>query len=910
MAIWTLKNAIASVMYMELSYDFDPSLPDMAKAILDLYRRYVFVEMYYLKNEGAREYKVTNGVRVGRVRGGYGYVFELEAEIYLAEDSPVKVSVDRLNKREGTVVTCEDFQVYVVLDGDLGEKVPQAYLSADPWKLLEALNKRLATMTKNNRVALKLMLNGPRLKTDKPVALVEKGQDAAMNHVMESPITVIWGPPGTGKTHTMSEIAIRLMLGGKSVLVVSHSNISVDGVVLKISELMKARGLGNRLEHGDVMRFGHTRDERLRDNAEVVARNHALADNAELSAKSTALREKLRKLQRSGKGATAEAMDVRQEIAGVGKSLQSEEERYINRAKIVATTVSRVYSNKLFEDKQYDVVMFDEASMAYVPQVICAAMFARQKAVIVGDFRQLAPIAQSDKAKKELSADIFSYLGICDGQQKAHYHPWLVMLDEQRRMHPDISAFSSQAFYSGLLKDHADMMHARDKVVASEPCPGKAVTLVDMRGLNCLAARNDDNSRFNILNAVISFGFALAAEGYGTNSVGVIAPYAAQVRLIRALMKDYNERGGKTNIACSTVHQFQGSERDVVVLDTVESLPSKRPGILTSSVENGSASRLVNVAVTRAKGKLITIANKDLWEMKSVRSSNPFLHLVTYELGYANTLKVRDSSLIAELYSLDYGPLIDLYTVGKANSKFLDDLASAKQQILVSIPDNLLVPYDERFVKALQDARKRGVQVLVKARDMSGLPEELKRMGWQSEDAIFPLTVIDREICWYEMPLTRGKMLLDDSKSVVVAEHVPYRITGHNTVLLLISFASLETRKVDGLVKPLRPRATGREESAKNDGPDGFDLYARQKKRCPKCKAPMRLVRAKKSGKFFLSCTKCRETELVDEGLVNQYLLLSGVRCPKCGATLTAGVNKYGIHTKCGRGHYINLDAI
>ena len=909
MAIWTLKNAIASVMYMELSYDSDPSLPDMAKAILDLYRRYVFVEMYYLKNEGSREYKVTNGVRVGRVRGGYGYVFELEAEIYLAEDSPVKVSVDRLNKREGTVVTCEDFQVYVVLDGDLGEKVPQAYLSADPWKLLEALNKRLATMTRNNSIALRLMLDGPRLKTDKPVALVKKGQEAAIEHVMENPITVIWGPPGTGKTHTMSEIAIRLMLGGKSVLVVSHSNISVDGVVLKISELMKARGLGNRLEHGDVMRFGHTRDERLRDNAEVVARNHALADNAELSAKSAALREKLRKLQRSGKGATAEAMDVRQEIAGVGKSLQSEEERYINRAKIVATTVSRVYSNKLFEDKQYDVVMFDEASMAYVPQVICAAMFARQKAVIVGDFRQLAPIAQSVKAKKELSADIFSYLGICDGQQKAHYHPWLVMLDEQRRMHPDISAFSSQTFYGGLLKDHASMQHARDKVVASEPCPGKAVTLVDTRGLYCLAARNDDNSRFNILNAILSFGFALAAEGHGANNVGVIAPYAAQVRLIRAMIKDYTEHGGSTRVACSTVHQFQGSERDVVILDTVESLPSKRPGILTSSVENGSADRLVNVAITRARGKLVTIANKDLWDMKSVRRSNPFLRLVAYELGNANTLKARDSSLIVELHSMDYGPLIDLYTVGKANSKFLEDLASAKQQILVSIPDNLLVPYDERFIKALLEARKRGVQVLVKALTWPELPNELKHMSWQSEDVVFPLTVIDREVCWYEMPLTRGKIHLDDNKSVIVAEHAPFRITGHNTVLLLISFANLETRKVEGTRVPLKPRTGERETNAKGDGLDGFALYTTQKKRCAKCKAPMRLARGR-SGKFFFACTKCKGTELIDPGYVDQYLLSSHVTCPRCGAELTAGVNRYGIHTKCDRGHYINLDAI
>ena len=894
---------------MGLSYEFDPSLPDTAKAILDAYRRYVFAEMYYLKNEGAREYRVTNGVRVGRVRGGYGYIFELESEIYLAEDSPIKISVDRGNKKEGVVVSCEDFQVYLVLSSDLGEKVPQAFLSADPWKLLEALNEHLAKMNKNDRIALKLMLEGRRLKTQSPIDAVDRGQELAIKHALNDPITVIWGPPGTGKTHTMSEIAIRQMLSGNSVLIVSHSNISVDGVVLKIAELMKERGLEKRLEHGDVMRFGHTRDERLRDDCDVVARNHALKDHPELRDKNAELRDMLRKLQKGGQGATAEAMGIRQQLSRIGKSLQSEEERYVHRASVVATTVSRLYSNQIFEDKKYDIVMFDEASMAYVPQVICAAMFAKQKMVVVGDFRQLAPIAQCEKVKKELSTDIFTYLGICDEQQNAHYHPWLVMLDEQRRMHPAISAFSSRSFYSGLLKDHESMMHARDGVVSREPCPGKPVTVVDMRGLYGLATRNEDNSRFNILSAIITFGMALTAEKAGSNSVGIIAPYAAQVRLIRAMIKDYNEHGGSSDIACSTVHQFQGSERDVVVLDTVESVPSKRPGILTSSTENGSVDRLVNVAVTRAKGKLITVANKDLWDMKAVRRSNPFLRLLTYVFDHGNALRVRDSSLIAELFSLDYGPLIDLYTLGRANKEFFADIDSAKKKIVISIPDVLLTPYDEMFVASLREARKRGVQVLIKSLKWGDLSEELKQLGWQSEDVVFPLTVIDKRVCWYGMPLSRGKMDLGEGKSVLIAEQTPFRITGHNAISIIMSFVDLETRSVEGLRQSLKPRSDAPAADSKGDELDGFAQYAKQKKRCKKCKAPMRLAR-NREGKFYFSCTKCKSMELIDRGYVENYLMTSGIKCPKCGSELSVGINRFGIHTKCRKGHYINLDAI
>ena len=69
------------------------------------------------------------------------------------------------------------------------------------------------------------------------------------------------------------------------------------------------------------------------------------------------------------------------------------------------------------------------------------------------------------------------------------------------------------------------------------------------------------------------------------------------------------------------MHQFQGSERDVVVMDLVESFPSAKPGILMSSNENGSVDRLVNVAVTRARGKLVTIMTSGMQAAPSALAS-------------------------------------------------------------------------------------------------------------------------------------------------------------------------------------------------------------------------------------------------------------------------------------------------
>ena len=110
------------------------------------------------------------------------------------------------------------------------------------------------------------------------------------------------------------------------------------------------------------------------------------------------------------------------------RKIREQEQTYVRRASIVATTILKVVIDQLFENRKYDVVMFDEASMAYVLQVIFAATFAKEHFICVGDFRQLAPIAQSGE-KQTMCEDIFTFLGI-NRYWQPYFHPWLVMLME------------------------------------------------------------------------------------------------------------------------------------------------------------------------------------------------------------------------------------------------------------------------------------------------------------------------------------------------------------------------------------------------------------------------------------------------------------------------------------------------
>lgn len=888
---------------------FDLSLPSKVRSDLQTFQTSVFAEMYYQKEHG-RRYKVVNGTFLGRMSDGYAYCFDMESELFIADSSPVTV-IHGEKTASGIVIACEDFQITVLLDQNIGEKLPVAEIQVEPWKLLEALNTRLSKMTSRNTIALSLMKDGPGLATIRPISEVETGQETAKAHVRKHPITVIWGPPGTGKTYTMAEIAINHITSGKRVLVVSHSNISVDGVVKKVTELMRSRGMGRRLWQGEVMRFGHVRDEALTQDEDVVSYLHALGSDPDRKKELESLYNERDSLRRASRRRTLDMANVQDKIRRLRKSVDDDEKYCVSHARMVATTVSKLYANSFFEDKSYDLVMFDEVSMAYVPQIICAAMHASERLAIVGDFRQLSPIVQGRAAKPVLSRDIFTYLGIIGNDQVAHYHPWLVMLDEQRRMHPAISAFPSHEFYDSLLQDHDSVRETCGQIASCGPCQGKPMVMVNLRGTYCAAMRNSDNSRFNILSAIVCFGAALRASKTGASNVGIIAPYAAQVRLIRAMLRDWEERARKAeregvDIACSTVHQFQGSERDVIVLDMVESYPANRPGILMSSQENGSVDRLVNVAVTRARGKLVTVCNDAFWRPPTVSRDNGFSRLALHHRTFDSVVAERDGSLGGLLRSMEYGPNIQLLSVADAEAGLLRDMGEAEQKIVISLPDGKLdEPFAEVLSQKLAESKARGVDVLMKSYNWAELPESWRGFGWQSDDAIFPLVMIDGKVCWYGIPWSRMRVPSKDVIAQTTTLRTPLRITGYATTQMIWSLTGIENRESGKNKQSLKAREDSAEDDADGTAVYGLNRYVLEHKKCPKCKGPMRIVKGYRSRKYSLKCDSCGQNDMLYRDELNYYISISHTKCPKCGAVLKAKTSKYGLYIECAKRHKI-----
>jgi superfamily I DNA and/or RNA helicase len=119
-------------------------------------------------------------------------------------------------------------------------------------------------------------------------------------------------------------------------------------------------------------------------------------------------------------------------------------------------------------------------------------------------------------------------------------------------------------------------------------------------------------------NAAVCADLALRSVEAGAESVAIITPYVEQARLIRSIIK--KNREAASCIECSTVHRFQGQECDVVILDTVDAEPMKPGVLLTEGGPRSAASKLINVAVSRARGKLIIVTDVRYFERRAPES--------------------------------------------------------------------------------------------------------------------------------------------------------------------------------------------------------------------------------------------------------------------------------------------------
>lgn len=444
-------------------------------------------------------------------------------------------------------------------------------------------------------------------------------QERAVNEVLwAKDVAIVHGPPGTGKTTTLVEAINETLMRESQVLVCAQSNMAVDW----ISEKLVDRGI-NVLRIGNPTRVN---DKMLGFTYERRFESHA--DYPQLWAIRKAIRE-LRKNRKKGSENYHQKMDrLKSRAAEIELRINAE---LFGEARVIACTLVGS-AHHLLEGMKFGTLFIDEAAQAL--EAACWIPMKRASRVILaGDHCQLPPTVKSIAALR-------AGLGKTLMERIAENKPEVVtLLKIQYRMNDEIMRFSSDWFYGGKVEsapqikyrsvldyDHPitwiDTSNEENQItIEGEDAPE------DSASASSAASAVNQNSELNFKEQFVgeSFGRINKAEAeltlltlaeYFTKigkqrvleeriDVGIISPYRAQVQYLKKLIKKYEFfKPYRRLISVNTVDGFQGQERDVILISLVRSNDEGQIGFLKDL-------RRMNVAMTRARMKLIILGNKD-----------------------------------------------------------------------------------------------------------------------------------------------------------------------------------------------------------------------------------------------------------------------------------------------------------
>jgi hypothetical protein len=253
------------------------------------------------------------------------------------------------------------------------------------------------------------------------------------------------------------------------------------------------------------------------------------------------------------------------EIAAKSDALR---ETIMRDAKILGDTCTKAYISAK-DIGQVDLVVIDEASMVLLPMIWFAAGLSRERVVVCGDFRQIAPIVPTAKQAifDILGKDVFTEVGMANAPES---DPRLVMLDTQYRMRAPICHLIAGPMYNNKLKTWGGREERRG---VPPPTPfDETLTIIDTSDLWPFESQTAFRSRFNLMHALLirNLAWHFNQQGYirGGADLGICTPYAAQAKLIQQLLAGESL---DRHIQVGTVHRFQGDERRTVVLEVSES---------------------------------------------------------------------------------------------------------------------------------------------------------------------------------------------------------------------------------------------------------------------------------------------------------------------------------------------------
>jgi len=424
-------------------------------------------------------------------------------------------------------------------------------------------------------------------------------RDAVRFALTARDVALIHGPPGTGKTTAVVELIRRTIRRGQKVLACAPSNLAVDNI---FERLLAA---GER-----TVRLGHP--------ARVMAdlRAHTLdllvEDHQDVRLARKLVKEAMGLFRQAGRytrarplpGARQETRQEARNLLADAKRLEAQAVEHILDTADVLCATTTALDSELLGRRRFDLCVIDEACQSTEPGCWTPLQWC-DRVVLAGDHCQLPPtVIDPEAASAGLGVSLFERLMALHGPSISQ------LLTVQYRMHRAIMDFSSRELYEArLLADPSVCEHVLADLpgVAAAEATQSPVEFIDTAGAGFDEELElDGESRLNRQEAALVCRKVqgLLDCGVAAGDIAVIAPYAAQVRLLR-------ERLPVPGLEIDSVDGFQGREKEAVVISLVRSNPQGEIGFL------GDVRRM-NVAMTRARRRLLLVGDS------ATLSAHPF----------------------------------------------------------------------------------------------------------------------------------------------------------------------------------------------------------------------------------------------------------------------------------------------
>lgn len=246
---------------------------------------------------------------------------------------------------------------------------------------------------------------------------------------------------------------------------------------------------------------------------------------------------------------------------------------------------------------EFDTILFDEASQVTLPLAVMG-MLAGKRYILFGDQKQLPPVVSGRTRRGDLQVSIFEGLAGLGFDS---------MLVKTYRLNTELAEWPSRQFYGGRLTPVDQAAHRRLELGSPPPRlqevldPAKPKVFLDLQHRNATTRNHKEAA------VVVDLILALLESGVPAGEVGVVVPYRAQSREIRALLRTaLPDLETRQWIVVDTVERMQGQERDVVIV----SLTTSNPWFAAHLAEFFFQPERLNVAITRPRTKLILVGSR------------------------------------------------------------------------------------------------------------------------------------------------------------------------------------------------------------------------------------------------------------------------------------------------------------